>query len=290
MKNTIRNSSPLSMKRSIVYRCLLFSSLFLLVEWFCNQQTGGFHLSKVSSASPRAFNPSPEPPPPELNQSFTFLAGGVQCYALIGEDKKTVLKVFKERRGKVPTVFFQNRLGRPVAKKRSKRVASLFESAWIARHTLPAETGVFYAHLSKTGGDLGKGHFIDKLGITHTVDLDDTAFILQKRATLAKERLEELFSKGAVEEAIESMRSLLTLVETRMQKGIKNKDGNILENCGFIENIPLELDISAYCENSPSDQKKVRNKVAIALLRFVKNHYPEHLETCKQELLYEEIL
>ena len=114
-----------------------------------------------------------------LSQSYRFLGGGGQCFSFASQDGKYVIKFFK-----------QKKIQKPQAKR--ERVFSAFQMSF---DRLPAETGIFYIHLNPTGHLHKTLAFCDPDGKEHLLNLDGLQFVIQKRATLAIHRLEELMAK-----------------------------------------------------------------------------------------------
>ena len=285
-----------SMKRSKIYKILLTLVLFVGIERFCRFQTEGFRLSKATSQYPYSYEEEISERPATLDQPFYFLGSGVQFYVFIGQDKQTVLKLFKHHHMGFSTDFLTQFLpsSHPLLKKREKRMLHLFASVKIASQTLPDQTGVLYTHLQKTDRLLGEAIIHDKLHIAHRLDLDKTEFVLQRRATPAYEHLDALFGEKRIDEALTSMQDLVRLIHTRSELGVKNKDGNILENCGFLEGRPIELDIGSFIfrtsSKHPNPHQKAALRARLQLLGWVKRHYPENLQECRAHLLHEETL
>ncbi len=285
------------MKQSTLCKVLFSVAALFVTERFCRLQTDGFRLAKATTSHTYPFQQVSEGSPKQLHQPFYYLGSGVQSYVFLGEDNETILKLFKHHHFG-PSVEFckwalPKCLSKTIVKKREKRMQGLFESAFIAYDKLASHTGVFYLHLGKSTSALGNLPIYDKLGILHHLDLDQTEFILQHKAETVENRLHSLLSQGKVTEAISSMKDLLALIQNRSKKGIKNKDGNVLENCGFLDKQPLEIDIGSfiYRTNSshPNPHKKTAIRATLKLLGFIKKHYPQYLFQCRQELLYENI-
>jgi len=281
--------------RSKAYKFLFALILFFSVERFCYWQTDGFRLSKATCAHVYPFSCQTNTLPKNLPQSFFFLGSGVQFYAFLGEDNQTILKLFKHHHMGPSTDLAKTLLPKswasPLIASREKRMSHLFMSAKIAFEELPHQTGVYFLHIGKT--DCGFGNILihDKLGIAHEIDLDQTDFILQRRAEPASKRLSRLFQENQVEEAILSMKNLLSMIENRSKLGIKNKDGNVLENCGFLGDEPIELDIGSFIYRSkstnPDPHAKAVLRATLQLLGWVKKNHPENLKACRQELLFQ---
>ena len=273
-------------------RLLLALLCFVAIGRICKTQTKGFTLSKATSQHIYPFHDTAQSLPKELNQSFSFLGSGVQCFALLGEDGHTVLKLFKHHHMGPSTSVIKNlipkKFAQPLILRREKRMHRLFQSAQIAYDALKEETGVFYTHLSKTNEELGRIFVYDNLNIRHTLDLNNAEFILQKKVVTAANYLNKLFSENRISEAICAMKSLLNLIEQRSKKGIKNKDGRILQNCGFEDGKPIEIDIGSYVYRSrsthPNPHRKAKQKGAKQLLRWIEKKHPKHLNACKEGL------
>ncbi|NGX39053.1 MAG: hypothetical protein KR126chlam1_00373 [Chlamydiae bacterium] len=286
------------MKHSKLFKVFFFVLALVATERFCRSQTDGFRLTKAINSYSYSFKDREQVTPQEVFQSFHFFGSGVQFYVFVGEDQKTILKLFKHHHMGPSTGFIKkylpDALTKSIVQKREKRMHHLFTSVAIAHNELPQETGVFYTHLSKTNNQLGTIPLYDPLGICHQVDLDRAEFLLQKRAIPLAQYLDPLFKNGCIDQAISAMKGILTLIECRSEMGIKKKDGKVCENCGYIGPLPAEIDIGSYVIRSRSTcknpHKKTRLKATLGLLLWVKKHYPENLKECHEKLLDENLL
>jgi hypothetical protein len=284
------------MKHSKIFRIFLICLAVIAVERFCRHQTGGFRLSKALCKHPYPFSCVSGEVPDNLSQSFYYLGGGVQCYAFLGEDQETVLKLYKHHHMGLSTDLCKKilplRFKTSLLARREKRMSHIFQSGQIAQDLLSEGTGTTFLHISKEPMGLGKTILYDKLGIAHEVDLDQTDFLIQKRADPAGTYLHALLKERRVDEAIAAMRDLCGLIKARSQKGIKNKDGNVIENCGFLAKQPIELDVGSFVYRQksvhPDPHSKAAFRATLQLLGWVKKHYPEHLTRCAEELLHEQ--
>lgn len=280
--------------QKVFFTLLVAISLHFFTRW----QTDGFRMSKATMQHPYPFHEASLGTPRGLNQPFHYMSKGVQFYVFLGEDNQTILKLFKHHHFglSLDTIktLLPGRLASRHIQKREKRMRHLFQSAHIAGTLLSEETGVYYTHLSKTDQELGKGHIIDKIGVKHPIDFDKVEFLLQKRGETVKSRLESLFQSGDVNGAICAIKNIQHLVEHCSLQGIKNKDGNVLENCGFIGQKAVRLDIGSLTYRSkstnPDPHSKAVMRCTLELLGWVKKHYPQHLKQCKHELYYEKTL
>ncbi|HSX11969.1 MAG TPA: hypothetical protein VLF61_00570 [Rhabdochlamydiaceae bacterium] len=171
-----------------------------------------------------------------LSQPFYFLGSGVQYYAFVSEDQKTVLKIVK------PYHLCPNFILSPfpqVLAKRKKRLDAIFQSAKIAYEELKEETGLHFLHLNRTAGKYPHIKLYDKLGICHEVSLDDTAFALQKKA-------DAYFSHTDLRSMIDQT---IALIRHRCEKGIACSDAVLSKNFGFSGEQAMEIDIGSFTRN-----------------------------------------
>lgn len=291
-----------------ILKTLFCVTAVILVDRFCHQQTAGFTLLKIQS------NHSPHSrwEPPFLNkesdpklfshfeQKFTFFSYGGQAYVFLSEDGQTVLKLFKQHHMRIPTWIKLLPLPQPLNKFRNKfihrreeKLEGLFDSCKIAFDELKEDTGLLYLHLNPTKHLQKKLTLVDKLGIAHTIDLDTSDFLLQRRALLASEHFSQLRSRGDIEAGKESIDSLLKMMAKRSQKGIYDRDPNLRRNCGFISNQAVEIDVGSYTYSPdlklPFAWKTDVHQKSLQLKRLIQKHYPElfsYLEIQLRDLLY----
>jgi hypothetical protein len=236
---------------------LKYPLLILMIYWlpkFCAHQTDGFTLLKIrSSLKPEArweTAPPPEDLKTVLNQPFTYLNSGGQCYAFLSEDQKFVVKFFKHHLRRLPWVTAHLPLPAKYAalreKQRTKRLRKLqrdFTSYKLAYEELKEESGLLYVHLNKTE-NLGLSlMIIDKLGIQHRLKLDQFEFVVQKRADLALDYLMSLIRDNKMEEAKCALNSMVDLMVNRCKKGIYDEDPRLHRNLGFSESKAMLIDV-----------------------------------------------
>lgn len=267
------------------------------IERFCYQQTAGFREAKIFSALPEA----ELPPPPEdvaacLQEPWTFLGSGVQCYAFLSHDGRYVLKFFKHFHSGLRTAWLQSlplpALLEPwrnkVIAERENRISHIYASSRIAAADYAEETGVVYTHLARTATWQTSVRLLDKIGIAHEIDLDSTPFLIQKRAVLLEPYLREKLQLAQIEEAKSALLRLLALVEHRCQKGISNSDPVFHRNFGFIGEMPAEIDVGSFAKDpfmkKPYAYKKELFFEALTLKRWIHERFPVLEETLEQAL------
>lgn len=225
------------------------------VERFCYMQTAGFRLDKIhSDFTYQGTIPASQETPEILKKPFTFLGSGVQCYAFLSQDGTTVLKVFKHYHNLPITGFLKgmplpsplHELRERILAKREKRLQSIFSSCEIAFSLCKDETGLIFLHLQPTQTFHANLTLIDKLGIAYKVDLDTTAFVLQKKAEMFAEKMARLRSKHADTEIQKHLDAVASLIRNRCAKGVENSDLHFERNIGFIGQQAVEVDIGSF--------------------------------------------
>lgn len=267
----------------------------LLLAFSSCERPKGFTLKKVQSYyenDPRWDTTSPtsyeQAKLKELfAHPFTYLGSGNHCYAFESEDGKYVLKFFKQKH--MRTQSFIDFLPMPAkmlfySKKKYLRRKGQRDKSYtsykIAYEQLKKETGVFYLHLNKTDQFHQNVTLIDQNGQEHSVPIDQMEFLIQHKAQVGYKRLEDLFSAGNREDALESIASLLTVITRRMEKGYHDKDLQFFKNFGFIGNQAIEIDIG---ELRPLEKRKNSlemqaelTEISLQLLDWTKAHHPEY--------------
>lgn len=261
--------------KKIWLKIFAFIALFVVTERLCHKATDGFKINNIRSDL--AFDVTREtasPSPQEmqaiveiLSQPFTYLGSGGQAYAFLSQDKKTVLKFFKH-----------HHLHSPFSSSEKER-AVFFESCKLSFDLLRDETALLFAHLNKSSSWSKKVTLIDKLGISHTLDLGDLEFVLQKRASLALPAVKKLVRTQKKEEAREAISAIVSLIARRCEKGIKDHDNGMRRNMGMLEGDAVSIDIGSFSKDPKLAQKagmhrEIKEKTW-RLERFLKRSDPE---------------
>ncbi len=173
---------------------IFFAAVLLFgLERFTRTQTRGFRIDKTTAEC--GYNPEWEiqgEVPEVLNQKFYFLGSGAQTYSFIGEDKTTVLKLFKHYHcypnsrvlRKIPYPGFASKWKEKILNHREERIGKIFNSAVLAYRDLPEETKILHLKINSKENCYPTIVIYDKIGIKYQVDLNQTPFLLQKKAEL----------------------------------------------------------------------------------------------------------
>ncbi len=268
-------------KKKSFFKLLFIVVAYLALEQLIEKQTRGFYLQKILEhdlptreewqvAPLSAFEQHELMQ--TLQQPFTFLGAGSECFAFLSADGKKVIKFFKLdslrpvylMRG----VFFEdyskwaetlNPLNPRIAdlplwlQKTIKRIRGIrafricrtFNSLKTSYTHLKEETALLYLHLNPTDTLHTSLTLYDPNGIAHTVDLDTTRFYVQERATPLIEHFLHLKEKNDLSGAHKSIDSLFDLIIQRCCKGFQDRDPYI-KNFGFIQERAVEIDTGSF--------------------------------------------
>ncbi len=273
----------------------LFSGFFYFSSQFCNAQTDGFSIARIHSDLPyetqweaSALSAEETTALDEaLSQPFHYLGCGGQCFAFASEDDQYVIKFFKHRIRKPFTYFYHANLPRILDEVRERKYYKAvfklnrdFNSYKMAYENLRAESGLIYIHLNKhektTPLCIGNKQLevIDKLGIRHAIELDGIEFVVQKKATLAYDRIAALMQKSDLTGARESMRSIIHAIAERCKKGIFDEDPKIHRNLGFVGTEPIFIDVGRFI----MDPSRKKPEVYCKDIRYITKRLHHDLE------------
>jgi hypothetical protein len=266
----------------------LFLIAFNTLEHLCHQKTKGFFLQRIQFRDEKPVASAPDVTTLSvLNQPFHYLNHGNQCFAFVSEDGRHILKFFKYVHhtsplwtSKIPLLnrfkpFRQTRIDK-VVWKRSRD----FQGYQIAFDHFRSETGLLDIHLHPT-----KVYptitLYDPLNIVHSLDLNNTPFILQKRATPIYEQFSSWIEKGEIDNLKQGVTDLVTLCSNRISKHIFDDDVNFYSNFGFFEGKPIQIDPGHFVLNSTHTSELPSLLVELKDW-FVKNYPPmvSHVEAC----------
>ena len=283
-------------------KLLLLTQLLVMViiatglNRFCERQTKGFRPYLLLSNLPN--DPRWEVPPLSqeeqqnvdalLDQPFTYVASGGWCIAFLGEDQKTILKFFRHTHLQLPSILrafsFDKLLlkSAPLPREASYFQEFNFKSCTLLYKEAKERTGILYLHLNKTERAHKSVTLIDNIGIKHTIDLDKTEFIVQKRAHLLLPHIDRLAKDKKIEEAKHCLDDMIACLLAIYTKGARDYDHSLKNNFGFTEDGAVTLDLSSFGrDDSLKNPGRYRKEILVKtrkLTRFLcKNHPDLHL-------------
>lgn len=189
------------------------------------------------------------------------MGSGGTCYAFLGEDQTTVLKLFKHHHlfphplllattfpGWTDKIRIQSIIKKE-NKHAHKRLPFLFKSCKLAYEHLREETGLLYLTLNRKTECDHELTLIDKWGIRHQLKVSQTEFALQKYAPSFFSSFEKMLKNREYQKASETISSFDRLIHSRASKAIGDRDPNLLINYGILGKEIIEIDIGSFFEN-----------------------------------------
>lgn len=168
-----------------------------------------------------------------LSQRFTYLNRGVQSYVFESLDGKYVIKFFRFDRLK---------------KNPETKIPELFSACRLAFDKARDETGLLYVHLNETSNQLPRMQLTGPLGQKIDLEPDLYRFVIQKKAISFKDAI----VKADPEMVRKRIDSFITILRSRLNKGICNSDPALIRNFGFINEKAVEIDFGNYSEKPTS--------------------------------------
>lgn len=219
-----------------------------------------------------------------LSQKFYYLGRGFFFYAFASEDGEHVLKFFQFHRNR-PSLL--DRMARPlpflpanVANHIEKRFASKkearkeqFRKVKKSYLDLAPVSGTEWIHLNPTQNFLPKVQLHDKIGCRFSLDLDNTAFLLQKRAEAFFPRFKQIVLSQDQQAIKKIIDSLFDKILFSFHKNFTDTDYVLRTNFGIYHDEVIQFDVSslepAYYTNR---QQKLDNlhRVTTPLVDFLK--------------------
>lgn len=289
-----------------IFILVIFVCGLLILPLFEEEITGGFRLSTITHDFPA--NPEWQLDKPSdkqllwleevLNQPYHWLGQGHQVFAFVSQDQQYVLKIFKFKRLKpswimpyVADIPFLNSYYAHWDNRRLGRIQKLFSGYKLAYTQDQEHTGLLFLHLDHKEKVLTKPvRAYDKLGFSHSLDVNSLVFAIQKRAIKTKDVLKTLLNNRDVEGTKQYIRNLFDLYLSGYKRGIIDNDQNVVHNTGFIGDRPIRLDIGQLKFNEmardPTIQKADLSKIVHKrLIPWLRSHYPEMEPEITQDML-----
>ena len=271
------------MKRSLFLLCLFLIGSYGVAR-FSHHQTDGFRMSKIWGNFPISEEDNSKSPLPKelssaLSQKFHYLGRGLQSFAFVSDDQTTVIKIFNNRYQQKAFWFSLLPACESKAQYNLGKLKKMAESYQLANSELSHETGLHYLHIQPSSHLKKTVTIVDKLGIEHSISLDQFGFALQKKVTLAYPYLLQLKQANQTAKAKEALSSLFNLLLHRCQMGIADKDPLIRTNVGFIENKALLIDIGPFSKDPSIQDSQIYRKeilrITASLKHWISQNYKE---------------
>lgn len=236
------------------------------IERWCYMQTGGFRESKILSTNPPEKIWGDDEISIEkqmlideiLNQPFSYIGKGGTSYCFASLDNNYVIKFFKTRRVEGTSFLSEIRLlpalekyklayvNKQGIKHKHKRKEFLFTSLLLAEKKIPLETAIVHVQLNKNLRGNKDLTIYDKIGVRHTIPLNQTQFVIQRKATMLIPLLIRMTKENRIEEGKQVIDSLFSNLQARCNQGLHDRDPHPSINFGVIDGKVVEVDIGSF--------------------------------------------
>jgi hypothetical protein len=230
-----------------------------------------------------------------FGQKYYYIGKGAQCYAFGSADDKYVLKFFKFKHLKPnflvyflpPFSPFKEYKEISVQRKRNKLI-SVFEGYDLAFRVNRKESELIYLHLVPTDALFQTVTVVDKLGLEHSIPLDDVVFLFQKKGETLRTRMTRLLHNGEQEGAKDSLSKILGMYMQEYQKGVYDRDHGVMHNTGFVGEHPFHLDVGKFTEDERMKQKGYYKKdlehITWKIDLWIKRTFPDDYAALSEHL------
>lgn len=233
-----------------------------------------------------------------LDQKFSYLGKGAQCYAFASEDGQYVLKFFKFKHLKphflvdmLPSIPPLNNFKETTAKRKERKLLSVFDGYDLAYRENREGSQILYLHLIPSDNLHKKVTVVDKIGLKMAINLDDVVFLVQRKGETMRTRLQRLLGQNDIQQAKRSIAAILEMYIGEYNKGIYDRDHGVMHNSGFVGDIPFHLDVGKLSKEERMKLVEVHRKdlehVIWKMDVWVKANYPEHAKTISSFLVDE---
>lgn len=224
-----------------------------------------------------------------LSQPFHYLGKGAQSYVFSSQDGQYVLKFFKFKHLRpsifvdaLPSIGFLKTYKDKQNARKQRKLFGVFESYKLAYDVDKNESGLIFIQLNTEGNPKRLVTIYDKIGMKREIDLQHYPFILQKKGETLRVVLSGFFKNGEIETVKERLGKILELYAGEYSKGVYDHDHGIMQNTGFIGDIPIHLDVGKLLrEEKMKDKKEAQKDIQIVVNNingWVQKHYPQYSE------------
>lgn len=223
-----------------------------------------------------------------LSQPYSYLGQGNQVYAFESADQKYVLKFFRFAHLK-PGMYTENPRMMVIEasdKSKQRRLQRIFSSHKIAFDFNKDNAGLIYMQLNPNTNFHHVVDVKDRWGFHSKIDLGDVVFVLQKKASPAREEISQLLNKGDVETAKKRFEALIDLHLSEYSRGIYDQDHNIMHNTGYIGDKAIRFDVGKMAEDEgmKTDFKVDLDKVYKRIDKWLTKYYPKYRDDVMKNL------
>lgn len=259
--------------------------------------TDDFRLSNMTYDLP--FDPPWEVPPLTtdehhqlaqiLDQKFSYIGKGAQCYAFASQDQQYVLKFFKFKHVKpnilvesLPSIYPFKNFKQNYIERKKRKLIGVYNGYDLAFNENRKGSELIYLHLLPTQHLKLQAAVIDKIGFERHINLDDVVFLLQRKGETLRTRMHLLLKEDRLQEAKQAVESIVKMYISEYRKGIYDHDHGVMHNTGFIGNQPFHLDVGKLNKDERIREVSVFKKDLEHVLWkvdvWIKSNYPQYYQ------------
>lgn len=185
-----------------------------------------------------------------LAQSFHYIGKGGQAYAFESRDREHVIKFYRFSRNKNRFVnslfsyipFSEDRCIHEIQRK-MKKAQNYFSGYKVMFNASRESAAIEYLHCNPTINKFGMLKIYDKIGREHVLDLDQMAFIIQRKGIPFDVYLRNELDQGNISNACLKIQEVLDFLNDHYRKGLYDQDYGVMHNLGFVDNRPIFIDL-----------------------------------------------
>lgn len=215
---------------------------------------------------------------PILQQKFYFLGKGAQVYAFESSDHKYVLKLLKQSYFRKPIWKRSFHNISEYDNKTKTQLLKVLNHFKLSYAQAQKETAMLFMHLNRSANQFGKVEVVDRAGRVFKIDLDNTVFMVQKKATPLLVVFKELEKKRDFNTFNEILQKCIKVELQLMQNGIRDGDSNV-RNLAVLDGEVIKIDGGIFWPLEKERSKKEILWTNTAKMRlYLKKHDPELLK------------
>lgn len=233
-----------------------------------------------------------------VNQKFSYIGKGAQCYAFVSEDQQYVLKFFKFKHLKpnlivdlLPPIPPFKSFKQSCVERKKRKLIGVFNGYDLAYRENRKDSELLYLHLLPTNHLNLQVMVVDKIGLEREINLDDVVFLIQRKGETLRTRLTSLLKQERIEEAEQAISRILTMYISEYRRGIFDHDHGVMHNTGFIGEQPFHLDVGKLNKDERMRQVDVYKKdlehVVWKIDVWIKASYPQYYQEISNFLAHE---
>ncbi len=256
----------------------------LSLSWLAYTRTDGFAPWKIEAPLPSTESRvASDEVKKILQEPFSYLGKGRQCFVFVSSDQRYVLKFFNKTYFQMP--WFSFLCHKKEKAKRDKRRIFFEKSYEIAFKEFGEK--IVHLHLAPSS-DLFSKEIEGPAHQTFKIDLNQTPFILQKRGDPFYASLQRIYEQEGMQGLYREIDAFILQVSKRISRQIADGDSDVENNWGYVDGEIFHLDPGRlYFDpslKSAARQKAEWHTATHLFIKWLKCNYPEASQYFEDQL------